>query len=60
MSNNSELPEIFRDLKTIDPEKEVVFCKNCTMSNQRPRIQFNSQGFCSPCVFHQYKNKFID
>lgn len=30
------------------------------MSNQRPRIQFNEKGFCSPCVFRQYKNKFID
>jgi hypothetical protein len=35
----NEIPGIFRDLKTIDPEKEIVFCKNCTMSNQRPRIQ---------------------
>ena len=60
MPSNLVLPEIFRDLKTIDPDKEVVFCKNCTMSNQRPRIQFNDKGFCSPCVFHQYKNKFID
>lgn len=60
MSDPSELPEIFRDLKTIDPDKEVVYCKNCTMSNQRPRIQFNDKGFCSPCVFHEYKNKFID
>jgi N-acetyl sugar amidotransferase len=60
MTSNVELPEIFRDLVTIDPDKEIVFCKNCTMSNQRPRIQFNNQGFCSPCVFHQYKNKFID
>jgi len=55
-----ELPEIFRDLKVIDPEKEVVYCKNCTMSNQRPRIRFNERGICSPCIFHEYKTKFID
>ena len=24
--------------------KKVFFCKKCTMSNQRPRIRFNSKG----------------
>ena len=56
----NEIPEFFRDLKTIDPEKEIVFCKNCTMSNQRPRIQFNEKGICSACVYNEYKNKIID
>lgn len=60
MSANQELPEIFRDLKTIDKDEKVVFCKNCTMSNQRPRIQFNEKGFCSACVFNEYKNKHVD
>jgi N-acetyl sugar amidotransferase len=56
---NNYLKKI-RDLKTIDPEKEIVFCKNCTMSNQRPRIQFNEKGICSACVYNEYKNKIID
>ena len=60
MLNYEQLPKIFRDLKTIDPEKEIVFCKNCTMSNQRPRIQFNEKGICSPCVYNEYKNKLIN
>jgi N-acetyl sugar amidotransferase len=60
VSTNTKLPEIFRDLKVVDPEKEVIYCKSCTMSNQRPRIKFNEKGICSPCVFHEYKIKFID
>ena len=38
MLNYEQLPKKFRDLKTIDPEKEIVFCENCTMSNQRLKI----------------------
>ena len=45
--SEKELPEIFRDLKVIDPEKEIIYCKNCTMSNQRPRIRFNEKGSLS-------------
>ena len=58
--STSYLPEIFRDLKVIDPNEKVVYCKNCTMSNQRPRIRFNDKGICSPCMYHEYKMKFID
>jgi len=59
MSEN-EIPSIFKTLKTVERDEKVIYCNNCTMSNQRPRIQFNEKGFCSPCVFHEYKNKFID
>ncbi len=34
---------------------EVVFCRRCTVSNQRPRIQFNEQGICSACQFSEHK-----
>jgi hypothetical protein len=30
--------------------KIVKWCKTCTMSNQRPRIQFNKDGVCSACL----------
>ena len=36
------------------PEK-VVFCKECTISNQRPRITFDSLGVCSACNFAKHK-----
>ena len=29
--------------------KEVMFCKNCVVSNQRPRTKFNEDGICAPC-----------
>ena len=41
------------------PEK-VVFCKKCTISNQRPRITFDENGVCSACNFAEYKRFKID
>ena len=34
---------------------EVKFCVKCTMSNQRPRITFDSEGVCSACRYAEYK-----
>ena len=36
------------------PEK-VIFCKKCTISNQRPRISFDENGICSACNFADFK-----
>ena len=36
------------------PEK-VLFCKKCTVSNQRPRISFDENGVCSACNYANYK-----
>lgn len=41
------------------PEK-VVYCKTCTISNQRPRITFDSNGICSACNFSKFKRNQID
>jgi N-acetyl sugar amidotransferase len=41
------------------PEK-IVFCNNCTMSNQRPRITFNSQGVCSACQYAVHKKAEVN
>ena len=57
---NNDIPEMFRDLRIINRDEKIVYCKNCTMSNQRPRIQFNEEGICSACVCHNYKNQVID
>ncbi len=55
--------------------EDVVFCKKCVISNQRPSstvefksdkddkkkvINFNDEGVCSACVFHQEKETGID
>ena len=39
---------------------EVRYCSRCTISNQRPRITFNSDGVCSACQFAKYKRTQID
>ena len=39
---------------------EVIFCKKCVMSNQRPRIKFDQNGVCSACNFAEYKHAKID
>lgn len=39
---------------------EVIYCRKCTISNQRPRITFNAEGVCSACQFAEYKRTKID
>ena len=40
--------------------EEVIYCRECTISNQRPRISFDTEGVCSACNFAKYKKKNID
>ncbi|MBI3554729.1 MAG: N-acetyl sugar amidotransferase [Deltaproteobacteria bacterium] len=39
---------------------EVKYCKKCVVSNQRPRIEFNSDGVCAPCLYAEQKQRSID
>ena len=41
------------------PEK-VIYCTKCTISNQRPRINFDEEGVCSACNYNKMKNSSID
>ncbi|HHT9105593.1 MAG TPA: N-acetyl sugar amidotransferase [Candidatus Wujingus californicus] len=36
--------------------REVIYCKKCVVSNQRPRIVFDEKGVCSACNYAEYKN----
>jgi len=38
--------------------KDVKFCVECVMSNQRPRITFDDNGVCSACNFKKDKQSF--
>lgn len=38
----------------------IRFCKKCTVSNQRPRINFDENGVCSACNFAEFKRNKID
>ena len=39
---------------------EVIFCKNCVVSNQRPRTEFNEAGICSACQWAKEKDHNVD
>jgi N-acetyl sugar amidotransferase len=43
-----------------DLPKKVIFCKNCVVSNQRPRTEFNADGICSACQWAMEKNSKVD
>jgi len=50
-----------RDLiKMYNLPSKVVFCKKCTVSNQRPRITFDEHGICSACNYAEYKRTEVD
>lgn len=40
--------------------KQVLFCRNCVVSNQRPRTQFNAEGVCSACQWAYEKDHSVD
>ncbi len=40
--------------------KEIKFCARCVVSNQRPRIAFDSEGICGACRYADIKNSEID
>ena len=39
---------------------DVKFCRKCTISNQRPRIQFDNNGICSACNYSDFKKNKVD
>jgi N-acetyl sugar amidotransferase len=54
------VPELFKNLKIINPDEKVIFCKRCVMSNQRPRVHFNDDGVCGQCLYSEYKRTQVD
>lgn len=40
--------------------KSIRFCTKCVVSNQRPRIEFDSEGVCGACKFRHKKDESID
>ena len=47
-------------LKKYNLPEKIIFCNECTVSNQRPRIQFDESGVCSACNFAKHKRNEID
>ena len=53
------------NLATLDRQfdelpKDVVFCKNCVVSNQRPRTELNADGICSACQWAYEKDHTVN
>jgi N-acetyl sugar amidotransferase len=47
--------------RQLDAQPRVVrFCRQCVVSNQRPRLQFDEHGVCSACRFAFEKQHVID
>lgn len=40
--------------------KEIIYCKTCSISNQRPRITLDEHGVCSACNYAVYKKNKVD
>lgn len=40
--------------------RNILFCRKCLISNQRPRIIFNKDNVCSACINKQYLNEKVD
>jgi N-acetyl sugar amidotransferase len=62
---NNAFSELQKDFKILDKQfdelpKSVIFCKNCVVSNQRPRTLMNEQGICSACEWSYEKDHVID
>lgn len=54
------VPALFKNLKIINPDEKIIFCKRCVLSNQRPRVHFNDEGICGQCLYSEYKRNMID
>ena len=39
---------------------EVVYCKSCVLSNQRPRVRIDEEGVCSACRFREHEWNQVD
>jgi N-acetyl sugar amidotransferase len=48
------------EVQVTNSPTDVKFCRKCVVSNQRPRIVFDSEGVCSACRFAEYKHHVID
>ena len=40
----------------LEVPQNVIWCKRCVLSNQRPRVVFDEEGVCSACNNRAYKN----
>ena len=59
MSIKQSVQERYRERMRGQPT-EVVYCKKCVISNQRPRVRFDKDGICGGCNYAYKKHRLID
>jgi N-acetyl sugar amidotransferase len=52
--------ELSLDKQFDELPEDVVYCRNCVVSNQRPRTRFNEEGICSACQWALKKDQVVD
>lgn len=59
--NKREIYQMKRNIQELyNLPSEIIYCKKCTISNQRPRITFNDEGVCSACEYAEFKKTKIN
>jgi N-acetyl sugar amidotransferase len=53
---NKKGQQYTRDKQIALLPEEVIYCKKCVVSNQRPRIVFDQDGVCAACNYAEEKN----
>lgn len=59
MSIEQSVQERYRERMRGQPT-EIIYCKKCVISNQRPRIRFDKDGICGACNYAHAKHELID
>ena len=61
-NNNSPTKPLFQtlDKQLAELPKDVKFCRNCVVSNQRPRTELDENGVCSACTWAWEKDHVVD
>lgn len=54
------LSQIRLDKQLDQLPKEIKFCRQCVVSNQRPRIQWGEDELCGACRYAEIKRQSID
>ncbi|MBI4432073.1 MAG: N-acetyl sugar amidotransferase [Candidatus Omnitrophica bacterium] len=58
--NPAQKPTLILDKQLDSLPKEVRFCRNCVVSNQRPRTRFTEDGICSACLWAYEKDHAVN
>lgn len=59
-ASRASLPAANLDTQYDGLPTKVRFCRNCVVSNQRPRTEFDERGVCSACQWAHEKDHAVD